>query len=145
MCYRCTPSQHHLNHHTTAMQSNNSQSRPIQANESQRTPTMAIIHTDKITTTRPEPEGHGRPMTSNQQQQLLRSLFFSLSLDLIFLILSDDLIRCTFPDLIRSFYPDLIAQPSTCVYLAPYMHSPHAHCTVTYMRLPCVVHALTMC
>ena len=76
---------------------------------------------------------------------VLRSLFFSLSLDLIFLILSDDLIRCTFPDLIRSFYPDLIAQPSTCIYLVPYMHSPHVHCTVTYMRLPCVVHALTMC
>ena len=69
MCYHCTPPQHHLNHHTTATQSNNSQRRPIQANESQHMPTTAIIHTDKITTTRPEPEGHGRPTTSNQQQQ----------------------------------------------------------------------------
>ena len=64
---------------------------------------------------------------SHSRGIMLRSLFFSLSLDLICLILSDDLIRCTFPDLIR--------------YLTIFL--PRSYRAAIDMCLPCVEHAFT--
>src|SRR5271156_3646483 len=84
---------------------------------------------------------------------MLRPLFFFLSSDLIALILSLDLIRrrssypfLSNPTILSSLlsYHDLIAQPPTCSCQMSYMHLPPLHCAAADMRLPYVIHAVTM-
>src|SRR5271168_1147306 len=94
---------------------------------------------------------------SHSKGIMLRSLFFSLSLDLISLILSADLIRhglspflIQYPNQTPISYPDLITQSLTCSYHATIhadtttsLHS-HRH-AVTVCLLRSRGHATTIC
>src|SRR5271168_5294162 len=89
---------------------------------------------------------------SHSKGIMLRSLFFSLSLDLISLILSADLIRhglspflIQYPNQTPISYPDLITQSPTCRYHDFIAQSPTCSYRVFIAQpLTCDYHMLSM-